>query len=829
MNLPHNLVGRYVEASKKIASINSTHIQQERIARLRDDVNAFRRDLRRLDAGTKFIFIPDSAEIGSYIQPNEHLGYYCFPIEDRARYDFEYAKRRQRNDAYDEDNYLKKLARRVLRARRHLFSPTYHNILIPPHLSELEASLSVIMMGEIKDLDPVFVLMEDYVRKLQKEGGTLADEIKRILTVDQETRQSILIRVFESVVEHPSLFSTDMNLGKRKDRISNIARAKDFLINTKSYGVEDYPWQKVIKAPSSAVIDRLRNIRPDKVQTTYIENLFYKLPKSRPSSLSLYTDARALAYVAAFNECLQSEGLGDIRVQLVTWAIAPVTVARTFWHEASDERDPASAVEVRHPKLLAASVDFRTIDRAEVESDLDRLSQALHLYETTTSSDIEAQRQKKLEDVRAAWSNLDNTLLAWTTPIEKISVENKSDASNEKILEIYRQAVAENRSTFERYLASRISELSRELSDSHWNVVQPENVTGINADCLLYKEKNYVVIRPMPDQPRCAIALHNTRIVETIYDSFVNKTSFGQTLLQLTQIQSADETGQESDIRTFRSETQLLKAFLFVIRADYVMAANYCRLARTELRSSVGSHGQITSAEAAKATRVLAEVSYLAHYSHRNVGMEKRNRHEFETSLRFLKESQGSLEARGDELSELLQPRYDISWIKTCVEIAAADFVDWQFDVNEKERISIAYKGCLDQLSVINIETHADKLKKYHMARAAQTVMQAFIFDRHSIGSWRVSFGNIIQPGEQHARMAWEILRSLKETQVKGQLPVYSARVDRLYLIGQFWFGETLTDRENARRDFEKVKGTFDDPAMRLVMDALRRKPFLRN
>jgi hypothetical protein len=441
----------------------------------------------------------------------------------------------------------------------------------------------------------------------------------------------------------------------------------------------------------------------------------------------------------------------------------------------------------------------------------------MRLYETTEVGDVAA-RERKWRDIGDAWARLDDTLLAWTAPIQSTNPSRLSDSAEEGILESFRTVVEDHRGEFEQYLTARIDRLSKELSDSHWNVVRPANVGDIRAVKLFYQAGDYVVIRPMPDHPGCTVALYSSAIVDVVAESFVKGINFGQVLIELTKGHSRKGAADDISLRAFRAEIQLLKALFFVIREDYVAGANYCRLARSELGSSDKMTQSSAPKDAARALRIHAEALYLAHYAHRRIGISSGAPQELERGLALLRDSETRLTSADGDSRHVLRPRYDISWTETSIEIAAAGNEERRLKQHERDRSVSAYQGCLAQLNGEHWSGALGEatLSMYHVARAAQNVMLGFVVNRFDIGNWRISFGDAVQPQEHDARKAWSIiqrLRELSKSRSPEEFTIYSGRVECLYWIGQYCFGDEISDRSSAINELRFYE-SFEYPAV---------------
>lgn len=795
------IVSRYYEAAKVLDSLDKREFDRNRIFRLREDINAFRRDLTYLAQGGTFILAPDSAEIDSYIDPRNLIGYYCFPIEDRATFDYAFAKRERREALFDKENETRKIARRVLRASAHLFNSPRPNILLPPYLSELDVAISRILSErKTEDLDAVYLAIKNGILQLTSHDEELLQSLEALDDLSIAKTTELLDKIFDKVVANPVIFSDDMSLSNKLGRVSKIARANDFLNRTKSHGIEDYPWNNVIGPDNAELADQLKRITPNEILAHHIENLFFKLPSGTRTSLSVYADTRALTYVATINDLLHQRGIANVRAQLVTWALSPVTVARAFFSAENEKDGGPSLAEVRHPKLLAAAIDFANVNRTELERDLDRFSQALNLYEVGVEQTAAAGRKEQLSEVRRAWEQLDNTLLAWTAPIGETKTSSEVGHVSMRRLEKIREIVSHNRAAFTDYLASKIDALSKSLSDSHWLAIRPENVAAIRADWLLYEPQRCIILRPIADHARCAIAFYSRFIVDYIKEGSDQGTPFGLILVKLTEEMAFPDSDHTS--RTIRAEIQLLKAFMFAIRADNVLAINYCRLARTELGPLAG------------VSQIRAEIDYLAHYACRMLGSAARSREEFEASLRFLNSSYQTWKSSAGKGHARLLPRYFISLMTTCLELAAAEIAEIDLEAVGKELLEKAYEGCLSEVETY--DTARTKLDGYHVARAAQHVMLMYIFAKFRIGTWRDLFSTW-QPREQDARRAWEILARIKSSQADSKLETNMRRIDLMYEAGNFLFG-SATERDKARNELRGITPTTEKDSKLLAV-----------
>lgn len=808
---PDSLSLRYERGAARLEGTAPEHFERDRIKRLRADIDAFRRDLKYLDQGGTFLLAPDAAEIDSYIEPQFSIGLYCFPIEDRAKFDRKFAKAHGKAADFDQDTATRKVARRVLRASAHLFNVAKPNILLPPYAEELDLALSVIMAKpEVGDLDAVFGMIERNIDRLERSEGELLGELAEFDTLTQDRRQAVLDAVFRKIVASPPDFADDMSgPNERERRISRFARADDFVFRTKSQAVGDYDWQAVLEGASADVVEALHDITFDETLVQYLENLCIMLPHDTRTTLGLYADARALAYLAAINGRLRDIATRPIRVQLVTWALSPVAVARAFWPEEAEAGDEPPLVQVRHPKLLAAAIFSQpNVKRAQVESDLERFSEALSLFETSGPHEDEAKRDGKLAAIRRAWEQLDNSLLAWAAPIGARPVSAPA-AKPRGSLESIRRVVAAHRPAFMEYLADRIDTASKRLSDAHWAVVQPSNVEKVQADCLLYEAGRCIVLRSREDNARFAIALYDARIIRSIYESLGRHESFGHTLLELTRRPRGEAELRDSH-PTGRAETQLLKAALFAILGDNVLAARYCRLARAELGKTVDPYH----------AGIRAEIFYLAHYAHRCLGTEKRSADEFRVGLQQLENSkaESTRDTPGDPWR--FQPRYLTSWMTTCREIAVAGGTDFQLQGHWRDLAAAAYKGCVGLLNRdFSTLSQNDTLETYHLGRVTQNVIFIVVLDDLDIGSWRRSFGEVIHPTKDDARLAWKVMKAMRSSGT-SRLPGSMKRHEVAYLVGTFWFTESSAERSQAAQALLGMKADFvKDPIMRRVIE----------
>jgi hypothetical protein len=811
-DLAQVLMSRYVKATERLASPKGKNFERDRIVRLRADIDAFRRDLKYLDEGGKIILAPDSAEIDSYLDPSFSLGLYCFPIEDRATFDLAYARSSNRGHLFDKNNETRKIGRRILRARAHLFNSKYFNVLLPPYLGELDIALSLILSKRrTDDLDAVFQLIVNNISKIKKDNQEFLEKLGNSRRLSEKEQNEILDAAFDCIVANPLVFSDDLSLAQRENRVSKLLRANDFLNKTKSFGIDDYDWEQVV-GQKHQLIESLQRITPHASLLQYIENLFYRLPSESRTTLGIYADAQALAYVAAINEKLHQINSEKIKVQIVSWALSPATVARCFWPEEETSRNGVPGVEVRHPKLLAAAIDFDNVERTQVEADLERFSEALTLYEKKDALEESASRDEPLREVKEAWGQLDDTLLAWGMRIGSKKMY-RSEAAEEPSTDVERiqRIVNEHRAEFERHLVGRIDQLSKNLSDSHWSIVQPDNVGEIRADCLFYEPGSCIVVRPQADHARFAIAIYNRELVELIHRSFEAETQFGKTLIELANSRAASDGDTSAELR---AEIQLLKAFLFAVRDDNILAARYCQLARAEL------------AQSPKEFRIRTEIFYLAHYAYREMGRGRHLSDAFLRSLRMLEDSQANWAPNQQEPSQVLRGRYFVSWITTFREIAASEIADIRINERWKKLGRDAYEGCLSQLSldIKNVDRRLLKLQAYQAARAAQNVMLAFIFEKLNIGTWRKLFSEIIRPKEEDARRAWRLMAIMRESPDDLELPQNMRRNDFAYYAGSYWFDEQLDRRNDAWSNLLDMEAAFqkDAPMQRVVAKFIR-------
>lgn len=814
------LLDRFDRAAKTLEAIAPAEFEQNRIERLRQDIDSFRRDLKFLDDGGILILAPDAAEIRSYIEPRLSLGLYCFPLEDRAMFDRVYAKSQRREGDFRKKVETPKIARRILRARAHLFSISRRNLLLPPYLKELSFTLSYILAKrkEAVDLDAVFDAIADNLALL--EGDTeLLDDLVRFSTLAEEDRLRVLDAVFDKIVASPTDFSDDMSVAERAQRISVMARANDFVLRTRSSGIDEYDWADVFESEETGLIERLHDLTPDTRLVQCIDNLFNKLPRSTRTSFAVYSDARALAYLAAINEELQQKKGRPVRVQLVTWALSPVSVARAFWPEESEPGVP-SVVQVRHPKLLAAAIDFRhpNVQRSQVESDLELFSEALSLFEAGGQNEGDATRVEKLAKVRESWEQLDNTLLAWSTPIGKKRTDDAPPARGLDSLEAIRQVVVANRPAFEEYLTKRIDSVSKTLSDAHWStVVDLEKVREVNADRLQNERGRYIILRSHEDQARFAIALYSDSIVRAFEESVDREHWFGETLYALTRQADGETLLRDADPGP-RAETQLLKACLFAIRGDNILAARYCGLAKVELGPGADAYH----------AGIRAEIFYLDHYAHRCLGIARRaaGAEEFRVCLRRLEASNGEWKRSTLDADHRFRPRYFASWMTTCREIAAVGVTDLKLDGRFRDSASAAYLGCLDLLErYVATFGNSDGLEKYLAGRVTQNVMFVYTFHELEIGSWPKVFGEVIHPTKAHAGRALDVLRVMRasrEDWAQGERLGNMKRNDLAYRVGRFWFAATSEERRATCEKLAEMKPYFGgDAAMGLVIDGL--------
>jgi hypothetical protein len=796
------MMQRFSEATRQIGSPDVQSFFQDRIYRLREDLNAFTRDLKFLDEGGTILFAPDSAEIESYLRPQQLIGLYCFPLEDRSTFDSVFAQREGRPHSFSANNANHKISRRIVRARAHLFGSKYRNILLPPYFSELDLSLSMILATRGRpDLGDVFKMIERNASNVE-----LSDEMVRRLEslpdLSEHQRQIVLDDVFDRVVADPIIYADALRLESKDRRISEWVRANDFLLNARVDGIDDYDWSQSLGEGQGALSSELRHVVPDRAMVEYLEGLFFRLPTNM-TNLAIYADAQALGYVAAINGHLQTAGTRRVKVQLVSWALSPVRVSRAFWPESRQDGQSQSLAEVRHPKLLAGAIDFTRVNRGQVLKDLERFSNALNLYRPT-SAEVAAD-DEALSEVRSAWAQLDNTLLAWTSKISPSDTA-KALPAQQKRLEVVRQTVSEHRAAFENYLVVKIDTLSKALSDSHWRLVQPADVGQIAVDVLFYKHEQCIVIRPQADYARFAIALYNADIMKRIYDDFQNGKSFGYTL--------ADLIATHGTERPYRAEMQLLKAFLFSVQGDNIFAARYCRLARSEL------------VQTEFASNVLPEVLYLAHYAHREIGKAKRSTAEFGQSFTMLEDSQSAWKPSLREPSQLLRSRYFISWITTCREIAATGLDDFVLGTHWSDRTSKAYEGCLQQLGrdIASVDEFNVKLESYQTARAAQNVMFVFLFHKYNVGSWLTLFGKILRPTEEHFLYAWNIMRQIRASSRQWGFLNNMTRNDLAFAVGSCLYAESKHERDEAWETLLELGKLFEtDRVMQRVAAELIR------
>ena len=809
------LLRRYADASKALEPARPDNYERDRIFRLREDIDAFRRDLKYMQDGGTIILSPDFAEIDSYLQPKSLLGHYCFPIEDRATFDFDYAKsQKKEGTVFVRENETRKIGRRVLRARAHLFRSRFPNLLLPPYLEELDVALSLILAGDgFEDLTAVFEMIVSAIRQLGTKSAGVLEKLNNWANLSSAEQSQLLETMFAQIVSNPLIFSNDMTLGKRDFRINKLARANDFLNNSNSYGIEDYDWNHVLGRENDHVAGRLRNLTPDATVRTYIENLFYKLPRTSRTNLSIYADAQALSYLAAINGLLDEVRPRKIKVQLVSWALSPVAVARALWPEQQQAGHRHSGVEVRHPKLLAAAINFDEVSRNQVEADLERFSEALNLYELESGS---VRTEDQISNVRRAWGQLDDTLLAWAIPIGSME-ERQGDESDQseasdnttKITEM----VAENRDLFVKHLVREIDKLSKNLSDTHWTVVQPENIGDVKADYLFYEPNHCIILRPRVDHARCAIAIYSPELVELIHRSFENEILFGTTLVELAKFRSTFDENVSSSA-SVRAERQLLRGFLFAIRDNSALSMRYCQVARAELARSQNESG------------IRSEIQYLSHYACRELGTESRRAEEFSRSLRLLEQSQLSSAPFTDRLAETLKSRYFVSWITTFRQIAVSEVSNININNRWRKAGSDAYDGCLRllNLDLSKVESLYRRLEGYHVARASQNVMLAFLFHKLNIGTWRQLFSDFLEPAEDDARHAWRIMGSMRESREAWQLQPNMIRNDFAYLAGTCMFADSEEFREQSRTKLVALKPAFEsDPAMQRVLSMFLR------